>query len=392
VTTILEGSVRRAGNRIRVAAQLIEAEHGSHLWSERYDREMTDVFAVQDEIAAAIAGALQMKLAVAPAELRRYTPNLPAYEAYLKARHHWAKITPESLARSKEYYEQAIALDPKFALAHIGLADYYLLLTAGAGVLPAHEAMPLVRAGAQKALALDPLLPDAHAMLGVVAGVYDYNWKEAERLFRLAMARDPIPPQIRQWYGYFYLRPMGRTEDAIEELELALQEDPLNLMFRVILGYGLEVADRYEDASTEFRRILELDEDFWMAYVALALIHTLQGRLTEALPLAERGYSLAPWNGHAGAALAAVLRRTGDTHRAEEVLQPLRNAPEAYGAPRGLASFHLMCGEIDQAADWVEKSVQQRDPYSVSSFNHRLGARWPALAKMMNLPESSHLK
>ncbi len=392
VSTILEGSVRRSGNRIRVTAQLIEAENGSHLWSERYDRAMTDVFAVQDEIAAAIAGALQVKLAVAPAALRHYTPNLPAYEAYLKARHHWAKITPESLARSREYYEQAIALDPGFALAHVGLADYFLMMTVGAAVMPAHQAMPLVRALARKALALDPLMPDAHAMLGVVAGVYDYNWKEAERLFRLAMAREPIPPQVRQWYGYFYLRPMGRPEGASEELERTLQEDPLNLIFRIILGSCLDVAGRYEDASTEYRRILELDEDFWMAYVGLAWIHTLRGRLTEALPLAEKGYSLAPWNTQAVAVFAGVLRRTGDTSQAEEVLKPLRNAPETYGAPRGLAGFHLLCGEIDQAADWVEKSVQQRDPYGTNIGNHLLGARWPALAKMMNLPTSSRLK
>jgi TolB-like protein/tRNA A-37 threonylcarbamoyl transferase component Bud32 len=390
VSNVLEGSVRRAGTRLRVTAQLIQAQDGMHLWSQRYDREMTDVFAVQDEIAAAIAEALQVKLDVAPAELRRYTPNLPAYEAFLKARYYWPKITPESLARSKEYYEQAIALDPGFALAHVGLADYFLLMTAGAGIMPAHQAMPLVRAGAQKALDLDPSLPDAHAMLGIVAGVYDYDWKEAERLFRLAMTRDPVPPQVHAWYGYFYLLPMGRAEDAVEAIERGLQEDPLHLLFRVLLAFSMEAAGRYEDGATEFRRILELDENYWAAYSMLAWNHALRGMFPEALPLAEKGYSLAPWNVAAIAAFAAVLQRTGNTSRAEEVLQPLRSAPEAYAAPRGLAFFHLLCGEIDQAADWVEKCVEQRDPYSTNNFNFRLGARWPALAKMMNLPETGH--
>ncbi len=388
VSTILEGSVRRAGNRIRVTAQLIEAENGSHLWSERYDREMTDVFAVQDEIAAAIAQALQVKLAVAPAALRHYTPNLPAYEAYLKARYHWGKVTPESLARSKEYYEQAIALDPGFALAHVGLADYFLMMTVGAALMPAHEAMPLIRAGARKALDLDPSLPDAHAMLGVVTAVYDYNWKEAERLFRLAMVREPIPPQVRGWYAYFYLLPMGRPEDALVELARALQEDPLNLLFRIISAYCLEEGGRQEDGYKELRGVLELDDTYWQAYGMLAWILASRGLLTEALALAEKGYSLAPWNAQAMATFSGLLRRTGDTSRAEEVLQPLRNAPDAYGAPRGLATFHLLCGEFDQAADWVEKSVQQRDPYSTNLS----GARRPALAKMMNLPEGSHLK
>ena len=354
---------------------------------------MTDVFAVQDEIAAAIAGALQMKLAVAPAEFRRYTPNLPAYEAYLKARHHWSKITPESLARSKECYEQAIALDPGFALAHVGLAEYFALLTAGAGLLPAHEAMPVVRALAQKALDMDPSLPEAHAMLGIVAGVYDYNWKEAERRFRLAMARDSVPPDVHQRYGYFYLLPMGRPEDAIEELERALQKDPLNVMSRVLLARCLGLAGRYEDASTEFRRILELDENYWNAYVLLALNHALRGMLTEALPVAEKAYSLAPWNTMVIAVFAAVLRRTGDTSRAEEVLQNLGNAPEAYGVPRALSFFHFLCEEIDQAADWAEKSLEQRDPVGATSLAwFRYCARWPALAKMMNLTESGHIQ
>jgi len=389
VRTILEGSVRRAGSRIRVTAQLINAEDGYHLWSERYDREMTDVFAVQDEIAAAIAGALRVKLAVAPTPLRRYAPNLPAYEAYLKARHHWAKATPESLGRSRECYEQAIALDPGFALAHIGLAEYFLLLTDGAGLLPAHEGMPLVRACALKALDLDPLLPEAHAMMGVVAAVYDYDWKNAERLFRLAMGRDPVPPEVHQWYGHFYLAPMGRPEDAVEELERALQEDPLNLMFHLILANCLRVAGRYEDESKELRRVLELDVNS-SAYMMLAQNYAFRGMLTEALPLAEKGYSLAPWNRWAIAIFAAVLRRTGDTSRAEEVLQKLRDAPESYGVPRALCIFHLCCGEIEQAADWAEKSVEQRDSFSPGLLAAcRSSPRWPALAKMMNLPDSA---
>jgi TolB-like protein/Tfp pilus assembly protein PilF len=386
VSTVLEGSVRRSGNRIRVTAQLITAADGSHLWSERYDREMADVFAVQDEIAAAIAGALQVKLSVAPAALRRYTPNLPAYEAYLKARHHWGKVTPESLARSKECYEQAITLDPGFALARIGLADYYLLLTAGAGLVPAHEAMPLVRACAQKALELDALLPDAHAMLGVVAAVYDYDWKDAERLFRLAMAHDPIPPQVRHWYGWFYLEPMG--EDAVETLERALHADPLNLVLRQCLAVCFSVVGSYEAAATELQRILELDENFWFAHMMLAWNHALRGVLTEALSLAEKAYSLAPWSAQVVAVFAAVLRRTGDTSRAEELLQNLRNAPEVYGVPRALSFFHLLCEEIDPAADWAEKSLEQRDPFGLQmAVLFRGSARWPALARMARLPE-----
>jgi TolB-like protein/predicted Ser/Thr protein kinase len=385
VTNVLEGSVRRSGSRLRITAQLIHAADGTHLWSQRYDREMTDVFAVQDEIAAAIADALKVKLAVAPAALRRYTPNLPAYEAYLKARYLLPKANPESLARCKECYEQAIALDPGFALAHVGLADHFFILTAG--WRPAHENVPLVRACARKALDLDPLLPEAHAILGGVAAIYDYDWKEAERLFRLAMAREPVSPQVHCWYGFFYLLSMGRTEDAVEELKRAVLEDPLNLLFRAVLAGCLMAAGRFEDALTEARRILELDENSPLAYSSLAANYAYRGLFNEALPLAEKACSLMPWNLQAIGTFAAVLQRTGNTKRAEEVLQKLRNAPEAYGAPRGLTMFHLLCGEIDQAADWFEKAIEQRDPAMPGlGYRFRSSPRWPALAKLMNLP------
>jgi serine/threonine protein kinase len=388
VSNILEGSVRRAGNRLRVTAQLIHAQDGTHLWSQRYDRELTDVFAVQDEIAAAIAAALEVRLSLAPEALRRYTPNLPAYEAYLKARHHWAKNSPEALMRSKEYYEESIRLDPEFALAHIGLAEYFLLLTFG-GLLPAHDAMPLVRASARKALELDYQLPEAHAMLGVVAAVYDYDWRDAEQLFGVAMAHDPVAPQVHGYFGYFYLLPMGRPEDAVEEIRRALMGDPLNLMARVLLGDALRAAGRIEGSSAEYRRVLELDENSWWAYVLLGWNHMFQGMNAEALPLTEKGHSLAPWNAIARAVFSAALRQNGNTSRAEDMLLKLRNVPDAYGTPRGLATFHFLCAEIDLAADWAERSLEQRDPgipMLLASAPFRSSARWPALAKLLNLP------
>src|SRR5688572_8065275 len=176
VTNIVEGSVRRAGTRVRVTAQLIQASDGTHLWSQRYDREMSDIFAVQDEIAAAIAGALKLKLV--PASERRM-PSLPAYEAYLRYRSYQWQFTGEAAQRSRDCLEQSLALDPEFALPYVGLADYHLALAAVGGIL-SDEAMPRARELAQRALEIDPDLPEAHAMLGIIAGHYDYNWGEAE--------------------------------------------------------------------------------------------------------------------------------------------------------------------------------------------------------------------
>ena len=202
VDNVLEGSVRKAGSRVRISAQLIAANDGTHLWSERYDRDMTDIFAVQDEIAQAIATALRMHLGGRP---RQYIPRVPAYEAYLKGRHCLAAFTRESLPLSRIFYEQAIALDSGFAPAHSGLAQALVSLVL-LGITPAHIAMPLARVAANRALEIDPALQEAHAVLGMVAALYDFNWNEAESRFRLAMAREPVPPYVR-WYLQLRLSP-----------------------------------------------------------------------------------------------------------------------------------------------------------------------------------------
>ncbi|HYR41654.1 MAG TPA: protein kinase, partial [Terriglobia bacterium] len=287
VRTILEGSVRRAGNRIRVAAQLINAANGYHLWSERYDREMSDVFAIQDEIAQAIAAALQVTLSGKSVTVRRYTPKLPAYEAYLKALYYTQKMTPESMSRSRDCFEEAILLDPEFALAHSALGNHLASL-AIYGLLPAHEAMPHVRLEARKALDIDPSLPEAHAMLGLVASLYDYDWTEAERRFQLATACEPVPAQVRRYYGFYYLLPVGRYKEAVEQQERARNEDPLNLADRVSLAPSLRAVGRDADALSELHKVRQLDENFWPPYFLLGIVHASQGNIAQAAPYAEK--------------------------------------------------------------------------------------------------------
>src|SRR5579863_7081147 len=210
VRTLLEGSVRRAGSRIRFTAQLISAADGSHLWSERYDRELADVFALQDEIAGAIATALTTKLAVIPEASRQHTPVLAAYEAVLRARYHLNKVTPESMECARECLQQAIAIDPGYALPHSVLGGCFVS-PAIYGMLPAHQAVPLARAEYQKALEIDPMLPEALVGLAAISMLYDYNWKEAGRLFGMATSRGPLPGGTRMRYGH-YLFFTGRPE------------------------------------------------------------------------------------------------------------------------------------------------------------------------------------
>ena len=390
VRTVLEGSVRRAGTRIRVTAQLINAADGYHLWSERYDRELADVFAVQDEIASAIAKALQVKLAGESVGRRRYTPSLPCYEAYLRALHESQKLTPDAMARSKEWYERAIALDPGFALAH-SMFGFHFAQLANYGLLPAHEAMPLVRSEARKALAIDPSLPEGHATLGLVAGLYDYDWQEAARRFELAMAGDPVPSQVRRYYALYYLLPVGRAEEAVEECTRALQEDPLDLSGRLRLAQCLQAAGRLDEASSELRRVLELDENLWFTHFIWALQQLREGRLADAITHADTASTLAPWNPSAKGLLAAACRANGDIPRSEELLEKLRPG-RAYGTPLALAMFHLACSEIEACADWTERAIAERHPaifffLRAHALALRTSPRWPALARQLNLTD-----
>ena len=364
VRTILEGSVRRAGSRIRVSAQLINAADGYHLWSERYDAEIADVFAVQDEIASSIAGALKLKLSADLAQIRRHIPTLPAFEALLKGRHYEFDGTPEGLERSKEYFESAIALDPEYALAHAALASYFWSLAFN-GLRPSHEVMGSAREEALK----------------------------SERWFKRAMSGDSVPASVRWCYAFYHLMPYGRVREAVKELERALEEDPLNLGMRSALINGLHAAGLDDRAIAEAGKVLTIDKSRWNIYLALGRIYAFRGQLAEALANAKKAYQMASWNVRVMALFAGVLIQSGDHSRAAGLVEKLKaESGDAYGTPMALAVFHAMCGETDAAADWFERAIEQRDPAVVGYLRTPLmkilqsSPRWPVLAKQMNLP------
>ena len=385
VTLVLEGSVRRASGRLRVTAQLVDAADGAHRWSQRYDREMSDIFAVQDDIAAAIAGALTLKLAP-PSERRM--PSLPAYEAYLRYRSYQWQFTPEASRRSRECLEQALALDPEFALPYVGLADYYFALAAVGGS-PSHEAMPRARELAQRALEIDPDLPEAHAMLGIVAGHYDYDWSEAERRFRLAVKREPLSPHLRQWYGTFFLFATGRTDEARLQLSRVIEEDPLCQMWRLMRANLLPSAGLEHEALDDARKAVELDPDFWLGWADLGLLCARRHQHTEAMQCAERAMAGAPWCPYSIGVMAAALANEGQATRAEPLLAALQG--DAYGGPVGLAVYFLARGEIEQAVEWSAKAAERRFPAFIPRLirtfepSLRHSPAWPAVLKKMNL-------
>jgi tetratricopeptide (TPR) repeat protein len=261
------------------------------------------------------------------------------------------------------------------------------------GGLPADQAFPIARSHAQKALELDPSLPEGHALLGAVAVQFEYDWKEAERRFRLSMARDPVPVKVRFLYAASYLMPSGRTGEALQQLELGLREDPLNFELRLGRAICLAAAGRDEEAADEFHGIMESNPAALPSQFNLIVYHVARGALDQALAFCERAYALAPRIPHVIGLFAGLLKRTGDTHRSDELLRKLEPG-DAYGAARGLAVYHWVLGEFEAEADWLERAIDQRD-YLGAAFLRvwfgrelRFTPRWAGLMRKLNLPES----
>ena len=288
------------------------------IWSEQYDREMRDVFAMQDEIAAAIAGALEVKLVGTPVR-RAHQPNLEAYEAFLRARHEMPKATPESAARAKQLLEQAIALDPAFSEPHAELG-YYYLLQGVMGLRSALETMPAARAHAQKALELSPADSRAHGVLCAVACLYDYDWGEAGEQFRLALAAEPVPSEVRIRCSLNYLLPLGRMQEGLEQIKRALEQDPLNLWVRGMFAFVLSLGEAYDRALAEAQKAMEMDASYWIPHFAIGLSYALRGEFAAARPAAERSVGAAPWNATALGLLAGILAQLGEKERADELV------------------------------------------------------------------------
>jgi serine/threonine-protein kinase len=393
VEHLLEGSVRKSGCRIRVTARLVHAADGFDVWSGRFDREMSDVFAVQDEISQAIAKALEVRLSP-PDGRRAHRPSLPAYEAFLRGRYHLDKVTPEALARARESLEQSLALDPQYAHAHAQLGYYYNLV-AWLGLRPSREVMPLAKAELQKALKLDATLPEAHAGLGVIASIYDYDWSEAQRRFGLARASQPIPSYVRWCYAPYYLVPTGRLDEAAEELERGLEDDPLHLAMRAVRGACLLAARKYDEAIAELRKTLEIEHTFWPGHWKLGECYACMGQMADAVDAIESAYRLAPYFPEVVGLLAGVLSLTGEHTRATQLLEGVKLHGSTLRQACALTAFHLARSEPEAAGPWVEVRIEERDGSLFSSLwsplaaGLRANARWPVIQRKMNLLDAT---
>jgi TolB-like protein/Flp pilus assembly protein TadD len=367
VSNILEGSVQRAADQVRVTVQLINATTDAHLWAESYDRALTDIFTVESEIAKTIADTLRAKLTGSEERMmsKKPTANPEAYELYLKGRFFWNKRTAIDLRKSIDYFDQAVAKDPSYALAYAGLADAYVLLS-GFGAASPKDSLPQAKSAAEKALELDSTLGEAHASLAQALFAYDFNFTEANREFRRAIELNPNYATAHQWYGQSGLTSLGQFEDAIAEMKRALKLDPLSVIINSDLGSVLCSTGRYEAAIEQLRKTLEMDPGFYYAHWNLGHALEMKGLIEQAISEYEKAIALDDDPLPPGL-LAHLYAKTGKKEKALEILARLREASkQRYVTPYIFAMIHLGLGEKDHAIDFLEKTYEDRDGYSIA--------------------------
>ena len=391
VGTVLEGSVRRAGDRLRVTAQLINVRDGYHLWAETYDRDLRDVFAVQEEIAQAIVGALRVKLGgEASAPVVRPTADLTAYDLYLKGRYAVNQRSSASLVQAVAWFEQAVARDPRFAQAYAGLADAYVLMP-GYNVTRSSEAWPKGRAAAERALAIDSTLAEAHTTLAYGRFLFNSDWRAADEGFRRAIALNPGYATAHHWYGDF-LGGRGDLEGYLQEIRLAHALDPLSSQIGTEVGRALWALGRNDEAITQLHQVLRADSQFAEAHVTLGRVYIQQGRLVEAIDRLQKGVELRDRDALDMAELAYAYAVAGKRSEAQALLVELEaRSRRGYVQPTAFAIVHMGLGQDGRAFDWLERAVAEHDGWIAESIFYptfdplRSHARYAALLQPLGL-------
>ncbi len=370
VGTVLEGSVRKSGSRLRITAQLIDARNGYHLWSETYDREMVDIFEIQEDISRSIVGALEVKLAHGNERpvIERRTDDLQAYNLYLKGRYRWNQRTDAGLRGASACFEEAIRRDPDYALAHAGLADALTLQgIAEYGLLPPSVAMPRAKQAAQRALELDPRMAEPHTTLGHIAGFYDWRWVEAEREFRRSIELKPDYAFAHHWYALL-LAAQARHDEAIAAEHRALELEPLSLIINKNVGTIYYYARRYAESIEQYRRALELAPDFTRTRLYIGLAHVAEGAYDAAFAEYDRALTLSGRNSVVLAAIGHAQAMAGDRAAAAAVLDEFeqRRAADEYVPAFNSALVHAGLGDVGAACDWLERALAERSSWIVS--------------------------
>ncbi len=398
VETLLEGSVRKAGNRVRITAQLISVADGYHLWSEKYDRDIgelccpEDIFAIQDEISLAMVEELKGKLLreERAAIVKRHTKDLEAYDLYLKGRYFWNQRTEESLRKSIQYFRHSIEKDPSYALAYAGLADSYTTVQ-DYGSVPPKDINPKAKEAALKALEIDDTLAEAHTSLAQTL-FREWDWESAEKEYRRAIELNPNYPTAHHWYALFLMY-LARFEEAIEEIEFARRLDALSLVINRNVALVYFSARQYDRALDAINRAFEIDPDFSMTHSTLGMIYLEKSMYDQALTEFQKERALSGvWDHELENLIGMTYAKMGKRTKAREVLDGLvKRWKQEYASPFYIARLYFALKESDQGFKWLNQAYQERDSCLLEikvdpGFdNVRSDARFWALLKKMRL-------
>lgn len=362
VRAVLTGRVLQLGDSLIVKTELIDVVQQSQLWGEQYRRRLTDIFALQEEIAEDISRKLRLRLTGEERErmVKRYTDNTAAYHLYLKGRHYAGKRTPEWLRKGVEHFQQAIDLDPNYGLAYAGLADAFAFLASSTGGQPPHDTYPKAKAAAQKALELDETLGEAHCSLGFSCLLYDWNFAESERQFKRAIELTPDYANAHDGYA-FYLKATGQHDAAISECQRAQELDPLSLFTMLSLSWAYYFARMYDDALEQVRRVMEMDPNFGFAHWHLGMIYLQKGKHDDAITSLRKAVNLTGGIPTFLSHLGHAYGKAGKHREARQMLTQLESlSKRQYVSSYFLAMIHLGLGDPDRMFECLEKAYEER--------------------------------
>jgi len=399
VDAVVEGTVMRSGERVRVGAQLIHASTDTHLWAKTYAGELRDVLSLQSELAEAIAHEIEIELT--PQEQARFAAARPvdpeAYEAYLQGRYHWTKRSPDALRKAVDYLRRAVAKDPTCSLFYAGLADAYRdqgwdLFA----VAPPSEVYPKAKDAARRAIELDANCAEAHAALAWCATGYDWDWITAEREFKLAIELKPAYSFVHIWYSHF-LKVMGRDEESFAESKRALECDPLGLVLMMHMGWYYYFTRQHDRAVDQLQKTLDLDSRFLPALMFLGETYEQMGMFPQAIAEFEKAVAFSDRAPVYLAGLGHAYAIAGQTERAGQFIDELKELSHRRYVPcRGIAEIYIGLGDKDSAFEWLDKAFQQRNGWLMHIEENprydclRDDERYKNLARRMNLPERAH--
>ena len=365
VDAVLTGKVVQRGDTLSIQADLLNVSDGSQTWGEQYNRELTDLVALQGEIARDVSNKLRVKLSGADerALAKTYTENAEAYQLYLKGRFYWNKRTEEGIRKGIEFFQQAADKDPNFALAYVGVSDSYLLLgipDAMTGTLPPQESLPKARAAAERALEIDDSLSEAYASRAHVKWK-ERDWAGSEVDFKRSVELNPNYANARLFYG-LYLSNLGRHEEALKELRRAQEIDPLSLPINASVGFALFYARRYDEAVEQGKKAVEMDAGFALGHQRLGMAYALKGMYGEAIAESRQAMNYSKGAPLATVSLGYAYAVAGNRREAEKVLSELTDfSARRYVSPYGVALMYVGLGEREQAFQWLEKAHEERN-------------------------------